>query len=258
MRGGLDDALERLARRDRLRRRTEQPGGTPPEVTEVAEAVAAVVARHPELTITMGVEGAGPPVLLHVGNDDGVVRITAEDPLQSPRLRRDTAPVEVDFDLELDLDADRFSDPAPEDPGHATTPGYAEPPPAAGYAAAMGPGHPEGIGAPQAGAGDPVAFERPPPAPHVVPPQVVPPRTTQLDYVVPEPALQPPPAPMPGNRHGQPAQSPGSIPARSETLLPPARPVPLRVAPEDTEQAAKRLAALLREDPSLLHPAPPD
>jgi hypothetical protein len=35
-------------------------------------------------------------------------------------------------------------------------------------------------------------------------------------------------------------------------------PEPLRFEPEATELAAKRLAAMLRENPSLLQQAPPD
>src|SRR5688572_16407329 len=66
VRGGLDDALEKLARRDELRRRaTGEATGTSPAVTELVEAVAAVVAHHPELGVSVGVEGAGDPMLLH-------------------------------------------------------------------------------------------------------------------------------------------------------------------------------------------------
>jgi hypothetical protein len=37
------------------------------------------------------------------------------------------------------------------------------------------------------------------------------------------------------------------------------KPIPLKVErPEETEMAARRLAALLRDDPSLLHQSPPD
>ncbi len=35
-------------------------------------------------------------------------------------------------------------------------------------------------------------------------------------------------------------------------------PVPLRVDSEETDKAAKRLAALLRDNPSLLRPSAPD
>jgi hypothetical protein len=62
----LDDALDKLARRDELRRRAAgEATGTPPAVAELVEAIAAVVGRNPELGVTVGVEGAGDPVLLH-------------------------------------------------------------------------------------------------------------------------------------------------------------------------------------------------
>jgi hypothetical protein len=35
-------------------------------------------------------------------------------------------------------------------------------------------------------------------------------------------------------------------------------PIPLKVDSQETELAAKRLSALLRDNPSLLHQSPPD
>ncbi len=106
MRGGLDDALERLARRDELRRRAAADSNTPPAVTELAEAVAAVVARHPELAITMGVEGAGDPTLLRVAFEDGTVHVTAETP---PGAVAPAEPPEVDFDLDVEEETPSWS-----------------------------------------------------------------------------------------------------------------------------------------------------
>ena len=58
MRGGLDDALEKLARRDELRRRANgETGVASLAVQELVEAIAAVVGRNPKLEVTVGVEG---------------------------------------------------------------------------------------------------------------------------------------------------------------------------------------------------------
>ena len=139
MRGGLDDALERLARRDELRRRTSPDSSTPPAVTELAEAVAAVVARHPDLAITMGVEGAGPPTLLRVAYEDGTVHVSAENPAV-------TAGPKQGFDADDAADADTAETAAVvddadeaiviEDDPFLTTP--AQPAPA--YSSARAPG----------------------------------------------------------------------------------------------------------------------
>ena len=209
MRGGLDDALERLARRDRLRRRSaQQAGGTPPEVTELVEAVAAVVARHPDLAVTIGVEGAGAPVLLHLENEDGVVRVDADDALSGPASRRTgTVPLAADAEISFDLEGEAR-------PINVA----AESPPAAAAAAAWTPANdtvPTGPGA---------------------------------DTV--------PTGPGADTARVEPTSRRRSHPAAYR--LPEGRPVPFRVQPEETQQAAKRLAAMLREDPSLLHPTPPD
>ncbi|WKU02702.1 hypothetical protein [Micromonospora sp. HUAS LYJ1] len=62
MRGGLDETLARLARREEARRRRSadpetDDGGDP--VEEVAEAVRRVVAARPGLTVVLRVEYAG-------------------------------------------------------------------------------------------------------------------------------------------------------------------------------------------------------
>ena len=97
MRGGLDDALDKLARRDELRRRAAQEAtGTPPEVQELVEAIAGVVGRHQSLEVTVGVEGVGDPTLLHFFVEEGIVRVTAD----SSVVARASEPRHADFDLE--------------------------------------------------------------------------------------------------------------------------------------------------------------
>jgi hypothetical protein len=263
VRGGLDDALDKLARRDELRRRAAQEEtGTPPEVQELVEAIAGVVGRNQGLEVTVGVEGAGDPTLLHFFVEDGVVRVTADSSVAA----RVTEPRHADFDLEpeeplADSFADRPASPAPApsyddrdrfDPGT----GYGD----SGY------GRPRAYGEEQTDDIDPSRFRSPfaPSPPPPVPPQaaraapsspapahaagahVADPRpsrngygdeTTRLSYPyhpVPDPraAAEPP-------ERGMPTPLPEPIPLRS-------------VDSEETEQAAKRLAALLRDDPSLL------
>lgn len=86
MRGGLDDALERLARMDQLRRRAEGASGGLPTAHGLAEAIEAVrrvVERYPDLNITLyGEQGEG-SAEIRVGWEDGVVRakiISVEGP----------------------------------------------------------------------------------------------------------------------------------------------------------------------------------
>ncbi|GGQ44262.1 hypothetical protein [Couchioplanes azureus] len=161
---GLDDALDRLARRDELRRRAAgEATGTPPAVTELVEAIAAVVGRNPELAVTVGVEGAGDPVLLHFALEDGIVQVSADN---SVVQRASQAQYGEIIDAEV---APPVAEPAPQR--------------------------------------ETVHHRHEEPAPE---PQ------------------QPMPSPLP-------------------------EPVPLRVDEKETELAARRLAAMLREDPSLLH-----
>jgi hypothetical protein len=298
VRGGLDDALEKLARRDELRRRAAgQSAGTPPAVSELVEAVAAVVARNPELAITMGVEGAGDPVLLTFAVDDGIVQVSADNPLTAQVT--DDVPGghrHADFDLDLDpepepdlievdlsdshlsdshlsdshLDDPHLGGPTPPDtrpvedePAFAETtwrsdlfadepaaparPAYADDP----YASERDPyaddrghedtlsynkkfGRPEPVYETPVAYEEPTAFGRPQARPEPVAPQsgMVPPQTRGARDLDDEPVQRQMPAPMP-------------------------TPMPLRVEPEVTELAAKRLAAMLREDPSLLQPNHP-
>ncbi|GAB1643642.1 hypothetical protein [Krasilnikovia sp. MM14-A1259] len=170
MRGGLDDALDKLARRDELRRRAAGEA-TPPAVTELVEAIAAVVGRNPALAVTVGVEGAGDPVLLHFAVEDGVVQVSADHTVAT-RAAEAASP---DFDIAV---GEPIDEPAPGSR------------PDGGWAAAT----PQEYGTPRA---------------------------------------EPAPQPMP-------------------------EPVPLKVKPEETEQAAKRLAALIRDNPTLLRDSPLD
>ncbi|MEV6489011.1 hypothetical protein AB0M20_10315 [Actinoplanes sp. NPDC051633] len=97
MRGGLDDALDKLARRDELRRRAVgEATGTPPPVQELVEAIAGVVGRNQSLEVTVGVEGAGDPTLLHFFVEDGMVRVTADSSVAAQM----SEPRHADFDLE--------------------------------------------------------------------------------------------------------------------------------------------------------------
>jgi hypothetical protein len=77
VRGGLDDALERLARMDQLRRRAEGASGGLPTAHGLAEAIEAVrrvVERHPDLNVTLyGEQGEG-SAEVRIGWEDGVVR----------------------------------------------------------------------------------------------------------------------------------------------------------------------------------------
>ena len=257
MRGGLDDALDKLARRDELRRRAagEAPG-TPPAVTELVEAVAAVVARHPDLAITMGVEGAGDPVLLHFAIDNGVVQVSADNSVANRVAEAaPTSPRHADFDIDLDDPVDevppaqatqRLYDPGAQPPGReepATGSGGRDPGrrpfpyDAARQYQATGSYEPTGYAAeaydPQEyqpvryasaaydrGTGDDMSSTAE--QPRYVPPEQ---RTTPDQRTM--------PAPLP-------------------------EPIPLRMEPGETEVAAKRLAALLRDNPSLLHPTPRD
>jgi hypothetical protein len=225
VRGGLDDALERLARRDRLRREADrQAGGPPPAVAELVEAIAEVVGRNPDMALTIGVEGAGAPVILHVAMEDGVVRVTATDP-------PDTLAADQAYDFEVD---------AEDTPRHAhsswSTDVDQEP---NGYDPQLNP-----YGAPPyddevSDDSETVNFDRE----SVLPPHMGASYETRVQspYVVPPPATRP--SVPPQQRTTSPSVQPPPL----------ARPIPLKVEePEETEQAAKRLAALLREDPSLL------
>lgn len=185
---GLDDALDRLARRDQLRRRAagESPG-TPPAVTELVEAIAAVVGRHPELAVTVGVEGMGDPTLLHFAVEDGIVQVSADNSVG----RRVPDPGHDDV-IDVDLED-------PHTPPH-------------GYVFHQADAHP--------------AYAEP------AQPQ-------------PQPFAATPPPPVP------PQEDAWGAPQRGMPEPLP-EPIPLQVDEQETEMAARRIAALLRADPSLL------
>jgi hypothetical protein len=316
VRGGLDDALDKLARRDELRRRAaSEATGTSPAVTELVEAIAGVVARHPELGVTVGAEGSGDPVLLHFFFAEGQVQVTADTPVQASAAPAARHADIVDVDLDDPMVEDAYQPPSmsppmspPVSPAGETRRmshddqdrygpahyGYAEtaapdaffadsdtaerrygsfdsPPPAAD---SRYPSHDPGETSRDLGArmrdlgmasrshsqSSPVAGEPYPsgPAPVSYPPH---------PFAATPPPPVPPQMPAPevqthrirAEQHRAPAEA-----AATERLAPQQRggampsplpkPIPLQVErPEETEMAARRLAALLRDDPSLLN-----
>jgi hypothetical protein len=304
VRGGLDDALDKLARRDELRRRASgESTGTPPAVTELVEAIAAVVARNPKLGVTVGVEGVGDPLLLRFFVEDGVVQVNADTPVPAPAA--EAAPRHADFDIEVE---EPVEEPYQAPPAYRPAPAYPsatedgsvtqrlsrddqdrygpasfgyrqdashhesdtaerrygsfDSPPAAHDARYVAQDDGEtrrDLGARMRDLGL-SARDAAPPQPYpphpfaaATPPQV-PPQTTQR--INPE-HYQPPAEPAAAERIQQPQQR---APQPSEMRGMPAPlpiPIPLQVErPEQTEMAARRLAALLRDDPSLLNQAP--
>ena len=123
MRGGLDDALDKLARRDQLRRRAAgEATGTPPAVQELVEAIAGVVGRNSQLEVTVGVEGVGDPTLLHFFVEEGQVQVTV-DPTVASRVTEatPTSPRHADFDLDVDEHVEEVPYRAPrEEAGEST------------------------------------------------------------------------------------------------------------------------------------------
>ncbi|MEV7621840.1 hypothetical protein [Actinoplanes sp. NPDC089786] len=228
MRGGLDDALDKLARRDELRRRaTGEADATPLAVQELVEAIATVVGRNPKLEVTVGVEGVGDPTLLHFYVEEGTVRVTAD---QSVAARAgDAAHRHADFDL--DPEEHTVAPPPPEPrTAHVSYDDRDRYDPGTGYDMPGGYPHPQPAGYDEDHTEtlDAAQFRSPfaPTPPPRVPPQYAPPRQA---------APEPEPEPENGG------------------LTPLPEPIPLRdVDTQETEQAAKRLAALLRDDPTLL------
>ncbi|WP_306214108.1 hypothetical protein [Actinoplanes sp. RD1] len=295
MRGGLDDALDRLARRDQLRRRaTGEEPGTPPAVTELVEAIAAVVGRNPELAVTVGVEGAGDPTLFHFAVEDGIVQVSADTTVAR---RADEPPVDY-----IDVDPDEphtpphgyvFEQPtnghgypayeqqaAPQPHPFAATPPPEVPvqtSPAAAYDAQTSPAgfaaqtngyapqtngtgfatptngfadhsngftdHANGFEAPSNGFASPAnGFEG-----------------ASNGFASPTNGFEAPSNGFasPGNGFAEHSNGFGAAQqqaAEEQPGMPPplAEPIPLRIDEQETEQAARRIAALLREDPSLL------
>jgi hypothetical protein len=290
VRGGLDDALEKLARRDELRRRAaNEATGAPAGVTELVEAIAAVVGRHPRLGVTVGVEGDGDPMVLRFFYEDGQVQVTAENNVAAqPR---------ADFDVEVGEPVDEFPPAYPgpgaprmsqddqdrfgpqygyeqpaaayQQPAHYAEPDTAErryggfEQPSAGYGAPEAP-EPTDLGSRMRDLGmasshdaqhefppHPLAPTTPPP----IPSQTIPSQTTRR--IDPE-QYRAPVEPTAGQRAGATERlipPPPAEPRGMPTPLP--QPIPLQVErPEETELAARRLAALLRDDPTLLSQRP--
>jgi hypothetical protein len=254
VRGGLDDALDRLARRDQLRRRaTGEDPGTPPAVNELVEAIAAVVGRNPELAVTVGVEGAGDPTLFHFAVEDGIVQVSADTTV----ARRAEEPP-VDY---IDVDPDEphgytFEQPtnghgypayeqAPQPHPYAATPPPEVPvPTSAGYDAQTSPAgfaaQTNGFGTrPHDFGGQPHSNGYDAAQPHGNGFDTAQPHGNGFDTAQPH-----------GNGFDGAQQQPGN----DQPGMPPplAEPIPLRIDEQETEQAARRIAALLREDPSLL------
>lgn len=321
MRGGLDDALDKLARRDELRRRAAgEATGTSPAVTELVEAIAGVVARHPELGVTVGAEGSGEPVLLHFFFAEGQVQVTADTAVQpasgAPVARHADI---VDIGLEEPLVEEPYSAPPVSPAGDPRRMshddqdrygpahyGYAEPaaheqyyadsdtaerrygsfdsPPSSSHGpgshdpGSRGPGsHDSGSRGP--GSRDPgetsrdlgarmrdlgLASRGPEPTPVSYPPH---PFAATPPPPVPPPAAPASPAEMQTHRIQaeqyrapvEPGATERLVPQRGAMPTPLPKPIPLQVErPEETELAARRLAALLRDDPSLLNNAPRD
>ncbi|MGW4942253.1 hypothetical protein ACWEOZ_11770 [Actinoplanes sp. NPDC004185] len=235
MRGGLDDALDKLARRDELRRRAAaEANGTPPAVTELVEAIAAVVGRNPELGVTVGVEGAGDPVLLHFAVEDGIVQVSADNTVADRVAEAaPTSPRHADFDIDLD-------EPEPYTPPH----GYRFEQPAESGQETRRLHYQEPIDHDRYAEPTPHRAEQFQPHPFAAtPPPEVPPQTTRRIHAEQHRAPEEPSA-------AQRAAGPQDQQRGMPTPLP--EPIPLRVEPEETEIAAKRLAALLRDNPSLL------
>lgn len=301
MRGGLDDALEKLARRDELRRRASgEATGTPPAVTELVEAIAAVVGRNPELGVTVGVEGAGDPMLLHFYSEDGVVQVNADNAIAGRAGEAEpSAPRHADIDIEIGEpieepysappayapaayepggetrrlsqdDQDRYGPatfgypPEPEDRyfGDSDTAerryGSFDNPPA--QAEDTYPGEvSRDLGARMRDLGmatrETVTPEYPPHPFAATPPPPVPPQTTRR---IQSEQYHSPAEPSAAERAPQRYEPAPAQPERRggmPTPLP--KPIPLHIErPEETEIAARRLAALLRDDPTLLNQRP--
>jgi hypothetical protein len=231
VRGGLDDALDKLARRDELRRRAAaEANGTPPAVTELVEAIAAVVGRNPELGVTVGVEGAGDPVLLHFAVEDGIVQVSADNSV-ADRVA-EAAPASArhaDFDIDLD-------DPEPYTPPQ----GFAYERPAENGHETRRLHYPEPGGFERYAEAAEQQFQPHPFA--ATPPPEVPPQTTRRIHAEQHRAPEEPSAAQRVAGQQEQRGMPAPLP----------EPIPLRVDTEETEIAAKRLAALLRDNPTLL------
>jgi hypothetical protein len=92
MRGGLDDALARMARMEELRRRAADPPASPGTIVEeLVQAARRAVGRDSELAITVTVAYRGRTSAVRVENQDGEVTVTVA-PAQPERPRAVEAP----------------------------------------------------------------------------------------------------------------------------------------------------------------------
>lgn len=248
MRGGLDDALDKLARRDELRRRaTGETGGTPPAVTELVEAIAGVVSRNPQMNVTVGVEGAGDPVLLHFAMADGVVQVTADNNVAARAT--EAGPRHADFEIDVEEPAEEPPSPPAEMPRAShddqdrfgpTDYDYVEPTTA--EQPFVQPRPEQHFGYETAGYAEQGNITPHPFAP--TPPPQVPPQQQYAAAPLPHPYAE-------YAEYTQHTQQPAD--PEPPLLEPLPEPIPLQVErPEETEQAARRLAAMLRSDPTLL------
>ncbi|MDG4767538.1 hypothetical protein O7632_26110 [Solwaraspora sp. WMMD406] len=97
MRGDLDDALARLARRDQLQRRVNQGNDrTSSAAQEIAAVVRQVVERHPGLLATVRLENGGQAVELRIANQDGHIQLTVTGPAGPGALPSATRHVTTD------------------------------------------------------------------------------------------------------------------------------------------------------------------
>jgi hypothetical protein len=279
MRGGLDDALDKLARRDELRRRaTGEATGTPPAVTELVEAIAAVIGRNPKMQVTVGVEGVSEPVLLHFAMEDGVVQVSADNTVVARATDPEaTPPRHADFDLDPE---EAYAPPTPSSYGTPVDPSQQDTrrlsyddrdryDPGTGYSSTPDYAAPSRSEAfftdPTAGGGYEAPryedFSQPEPHPFAAtPPPPVPPAATRRIHVEQHRATEEPSAAERAaqqQRQADQQRHSDQQPARGMPEPLP-EPIPLRIDSEETEAATKRLAALLRDNPTLLRQAPPD
>jgi hypothetical protein len=275
-------------------------------VTELVEAIAAVVSRNPRLGVTVGVEGDGDPMVLRFFYEDGQVQVTAENNL-APQPH-------ADFDVEVGEPVDEFPPAPPMSPddqdrfgpqyGYEHPGAYSRP---AHYAAHDMADHDMadhdtgehdtaerryGGFAPETGESsrdlgarmrdlgmassrEPGRSREPetefpphplaPTPPPTIPPQTIPAQTiptqtypTQTTRRIDPEQYRAPVEPTATQRAGATERlvpPPPAEPRGMPTPLP--EPIPLKVErPEETEMAARRLAALLRDDPTLLSQRP--
>ena len=285
MRGGLDDALDKLARRDELRRRAAGEGTStpPPVVHELVEAIAGVVSRHPKLEVTVGVEGVGDPTLLHFYVQEGMVQVSADTQVAS-RVT-DATPLSPPRHAEFDFDLD---DPADEPPGsqhgaHPASPAYPASTDAGEQTHRIRYDDPDrytpGTGYKTTTYGEPDPYARPVSGYDDVwqaPRESAFPTDDSTDgdsYRSPLDVTSPPPVPAQTTRrirpehHRAPEEPTAAQRSRAAEWAvaeqrgmptPVPEPIPLQVDSAQTEMAAKRLAALVRDNPALLRQAPLD